>query len=163
MGQRHNNRDEFFDDGGDGNVMGLLQKLQQQMGFLERKIDRLIELQGGESGSERPYSGSARQDRPSYRSKERPSFRSKESPSFRGRSGDDESRRGRSREDQDAPAGKKFYGAYTTRPAGKPSGKLARKSLGRPAGRPAGKPAGKSFGRAGTGKKRILFSKKKSA
>lgn len=151
MGHRDKRRTECFDGEGDGNVMGLLQKLQQQVGFLERKIDRLIEMQGGKSGSQRQHSGSFAEGRPAYRSRER--------ASSRGRSGDEDRRRGRSRDDQDAPSGKKFYGAYTTKPAGKSSGKSVRKSPGRP----AGKPAGKSFGRAGTGKKRIMFSKKKNA
>jgi len=160
MGHRHDKRDEFFDDGDGADVLGLLQRLQQQMGFLERKIDRLIEMQGGESGSERHYSRPPREDRPSYRSKERPPSRGRSEESERpGRHhrDDGESSSGPS---YGKPSGKKFYGAYTTRPPARPS-RPSGKSSGKPLGR-SGKPAGKGFGSSGTGKKKILFSKKKS-
>ncbi|MEW5895742.1 MAG: hypothetical protein AB1650_08330 [Candidatus Omnitrophota bacterium] len=71
MGHGDRERNDFSDGGSDLNVLGILRKLQQQMAFLERKIDRLMEAMEGKPNRERNYSRFSGEHKTSYGSKDR--------------------------------------------------------------------------------------------
>lgn len=133
MGHRDNERDDFREDGSGFNVLDILKKVQRQMDFLERKIDRLMEAIEGGSSRER---GSFR-----FSGEHKSSYGPKDRKFSRGHARDDDGR-------IDGQFGEK--GAASDKPYG-------RKSYGKS----SGKPFGKQFGKSGAAKKKFSPSKKK--
>lgn len=149
MGQEKNGRSEELEQeiGGidvslesfeNSQVIGLLKRLQQQVAFLERKVDRLTDLLEKNPEREHYHSKFSDKGKSSYYGKSERKF-------SRGRSGDDDKRSGGYHKEKD----------YSS---GKPSGK----TFGKPSGKSFGKPSGKTFGKPGGAKKKVFSSKRKT-
>ncbi len=96
----------------DSDMAGILKRLQQQVGFLERKIDRLTEMLEGRSGKTAYSSKFSAEKRPSpYGEKERTSSRGRER---------EDSRSPRTPRKEGEPVSVKPFGKSYGRPIGKP-------------------------------------------
>lgn len=152
MGQKKNNRfeeleqevggiDVSLESSDNSQVIGLLKRLQQQVAFLERKVDRLTDLLEKKSEREHYHSKFSDKGKSSYHEKSERKF-------SHGRSGDDERSGG--------------YHKEKDHSSGKPFGKTFGKSSGKTFGKSFGKSSGKTFGKSGGVKKKVFSSKRKT-
>ena len=137
---------------GDLSVIEILKRIQQQMTFLERKVDNLTTML--ENRSEKEH-------HPKYHDEGRHDHHDSRDRKFsHGYSKDNDSQSGKYYKENDSSSGKPF-GKPFGKPYGKPFGKSSGKPFGKSSGKPFGKSSGKSFGKPFGDKKKVFSSKGK--